>query len=144
MAERPRPWARLRFGSVASLDRVRLSSPVLSRPGRFEELVGHHSELVRRWMIATRLGISQQRPVDLLVVPLASQVARVILDEAVDGQLPYSQATGAALLGSPPSLNKVISGRQCRRLIDVGYRSTTSLDARALWAQAQRSTEQSG
>ena len=95
-------------------------------------------------MIATRLGISQQRPVDLLVVPLAPQVARVILDEAVDGRLPYSQATVAALLGAPPSLNKVISGLRCRRLIDVGYRSITSLDARALWAQAQRSTEQSG
>ena len=42
--------------------------------------------------------------------------------------------------GAPPPDNLPPRGR----LIDVGYRSISSLDARALWAQAQRSTEQSG
>jgi len=110
----------------------------------FVKMFGQHPELARRWLtaVASRLATSQQRLVDLLGVPLAQQVARVILDEAVDGELPYSQATVAALLGARrPSVNKVISDLQRRGLIDVGYRSIKMLDATALLAQARRSAE---
>ena len=109
----------------------------------FGKLFGQHPELARRWLIAvaSRLATSQQRLVDLLGVPLARQVARVILDEAVDDELPYSQATVAALLGARrPSVNKVVSDLQRRGFIDVGYRSIKVIDAAALVAQAGRST----
>lgn len=109
----------------------------------FERLFSHHPELARRWLIAvaSRLAMSQHRLVDLLGVPLAQQVARVILDEAVDGELPYSQATVAALLGARrPSVNKVISDFQHRGLIDVGYRSIVVLDAPTLAVHAGRRT----
>ncbi len=107
----------------------------------FGKMFGRHPELARRWLIAvaSRLATSQQRLVDLLGVPLAQQVARVILDEAVDDELPYSQATVAALLGvRRPSVNKVISDLQHRGLIDVGYRSITLIDRAGLIAQAGR------
>ena len=109
----------------------------------FGKMFGQHPEFARRWLIAvaSRLATSQQRLVDLLGVPLAQQVARVILDEAVDDELPYSQATVAALLGARrPSVNKVVSDLHRRGLIDVGYRSITVIDAAALVAQAGRET----
>jgi len=109
----------------------------------FAKMFGRHPELARRWLIAvaSRLATSQQRLVDLLGVPLAQQVARVILDEAVDDQLPYSQATVAALLGARrPSVNKVISDLQRRGFINVGYRSITVIDTAALVAHAGRRT----
>ena len=109
----------------------------------FGKMFGQHPELARRWLIvvASRLATSQQRLVDLLGVPLAQQVARVILDEAVADELPYSQATVAALLGARrPSVNKVVSDLHRRGLIDVGYRSITVIDAAALFAQAGRET----
>lgn len=109
----------------------------------FKGLFGQHPELARRWMIsiATRLATSQQRLVDLLGIQLAHQAARVTIDEAVDGKPPYVQATVAALLGARrPSLNKVVSELRRRRLIDVGYRSITVLDATAQLSQARRST----
>jgi CRP-like cAMP-binding protein len=89
--------------------------------------------------IAGRLASSQQRLVDLLGAPLAQQVARVLVDEAVDDELPYSQATIAALLGARrPSVNKVLKDLQHRRLIEVGYRTIEILDPPGLRAAGGR------
>ncbi|MGD9702888.1 MAG: Crp/Fnr family transcriptional regulator [Acidimicrobiia bacterium] len=108
---------------------------------QFGRMFGQHPELARRWLtaVAGRLAASQQRLVDLLGVPLAQQVARVVLDEAVERELPYSQATIAALLGARrPSVNKVVNDLQRRGVIDVGYRSIRIVDAAALLVLAGR------
>ena len=48
---------------------------------------------------------------------------------------------GAVLGARRPSVNRVVSELQVRRLIGVGYRLITGLDATALLAQARQSTE---
>ncbi len=71
------------------------------------------------------------------VSPLEDSICLGLGSESFD-----SRSTVAALLGARrPSVNKVVSGLQRRRLIDVGYRWITMLDATALLAQAPRSTE---
>jgi CRP-like cAMP-binding protein len=109
----------------------------------FGRLFSQHPDLAHRWLVAvaSRLATSQQRLVDLLGVPLSEQVARVILAEAVDAELPYSQATVAALLGARrPSVNKVVNDLQRRGIIDVGYRSIKVIDEAGLLIQAGRAT----
>lgn len=113
----------------------------------FDRLFTSHPALARRWLtaIAARLASSQQRLVDLLGAPLAQQVARVLLDEAVNDELPYSQATIAALLGARrPSVNKALKDLQHRRLIEVGYRTIEILDHAGLVAASGRLEEAPG
>jgi CRP-like cAMP-binding protein len=97
--------------------------------------------VARRWLtsIAGRLAASQQRLIDLLGVPLPQQVARVLLDESDGGQVPYAQATIAALLGARrPSVNKVVKDLESRGLLTVAYRRITVEDAAKLAAFAGR------
>ena len=91
----------------------------------FARLLATQPALARRWLtsLAGRLAHSQQRLVDLLGVPLVQQVARVLLAEAADGRVPYSQSTLAALLGARrPSVNKAVNSLASRGLISVSYR----------------------
>jgi CRP-like cAMP-binding protein len=91
----------------------------------FSRLLATQPALARRWLssLAGRLAHSQQRLVDLLGVPLVQQVARVLLAEATEGQVPYSQSTLAALLGARrPSVNKAVKSLSSRGLITVSYR----------------------
>ena len=107
----------------------------------FDRLLARHPVLARRWLtsIAGRLAASQQRLIDLLGVPLPQQVARVLLDESDGGQVPYAQATIAALLGARrPSVNKVVKDLEARGLVTVAYRSITVEDAAKLAAFAGR------
>lgn len=107
----------------------------------FNRLFSRQPAMARRWLgaVAQRLAKSQQRLVDLLGVPLAQQVARVLLDEAVDDEVPYSQATVAALLGARrPSVNRVVRDLQRRGVLAVGYRSITVIDRPALLAHTGR------
>lgn len=90
----------------------------------FEELLFHHPAVARRWLssIATRLSTSQKRIVMLLGKPLTEQVARLLLDEAVNDVIPLPQRTLAAMLGvQRPSLNKVLKEFEQRGLVEVGY-----------------------
>lgn len=97
----------------------------------FDRIFTSHPALARRWLtaIAERLASSQRRLVDPLGAPLTQQVSRVLLDEAVKDELPYSQTTIAALLGAQrPSVNKVLRKLQHRHLIEVGYRTIEITD----------------
>ncbi len=110
----------------------------------FDRIFTSRPATARRWLVALaeRLAASQQRIVDLLGVPLAQQVARVLLDEGEDGQVPYAQSTIAALLGARrPSVNKVVRDLQRRGLIGVGYRSITIEDRTGLQAVSGRGGE---
>jgi CRP-like cAMP-binding protein len=107
----------------------------------FDRVFTSRPALARRWLVslAERLASSQRRTADLLGVPLVEQVARILLDEGGEGQVPYSQGTIAALLGARrPSVNRVVRDLQRRRLISVGYRSITIEDRAGLHAASGR------
>jgi CRP-like cAMP-binding protein len=107
----------------------------------FSELLETRPTLARRWhmSVAARLARSQQRLIDLLGVPLVQQVARVVLDEAVNDTVPYSQATLAALLGvRRPSVNKVVKDLERRGIVESSYRSIAVRDRAALSSVAGR------
>lgn len=101
----------------------------------FERLLAQHPAISRRWLssIAQRLATSQQRIIGLLGRSLVEQVARLLLDEAVDGEVLLPQRTVAAMIGvQRPSLNKVLKDFERRGLINVGYGAITIRDAATL------------
>lgn len=90
----------------------------------FERLLAHHPAIARRWLssVAQRLAMSQNRIIGLLGRSLVSQVAQLLLDEAVDGEVAMAQRTVAAMIGvQRPSLNKILKDLERRGLIGVGY-----------------------
>jgi CRP-like cAMP-binding protein len=94
----------------------------------FERLLAEHPAISRRWLssIAQRLATSQQRIINLLGSSLPQQVARLVLDEAVEGQVPLPQRTIAAMIGvRRPSLNKVLKDFERHGLIGLGYGTLT-------------------
>ncbi|GAB3189848.1 Crp/Fnr family transcriptional regulator [Nesterenkonia suensis] len=104
-------------------------------PAGFEELLGHHPAIARRWLssIAERLAMSQNRILGLLGRSLMSQVAQLLLDEAVHGQILLPQRTVAAMIGvQRPSLNKVLKDLERQGLVSVGYGVITVHDEHAL------------
>lgn len=108
----------------------------------FDLLLEHRPAVARRWLnsVAGRLSASQQRLAELLGLSLPEQIARVLLDEAQDGEVAFSQATIAALLGARrQSVNKVLRDFGRRGAVDVGYRSISILDRSVLTAVSGRS-----
>ncbi|WP_219420564.1 Crp/Fnr family transcriptional regulator [Pseudonocardia nigra] len=90
----------------------------------FDTLLNDSQPIARRWLssIALRLAASQQRVIGLLGRSLTSQVARLLLEEAVDGMVPLPQRTLAAMLGAQrPSLNKILKDLERQGLIEVRY-----------------------
>lgn len=101
----------------------------------FERLLAEHQAIGRRWLssVAQRLLNSHQRVIGLLGRSLRGQVARLLLDEAVDGDVMLPQRTVAALLGvQRPSLNRILKDFERRGLIEVGYGSIAVRDAAGL------------
>ncbi len=97
----------------------------------FEALVSSHPAVSRRWLtsVASRLATSQQRVVDLLGLPLPVQLARLLLTEAVEGIVPLTQTTVAAMLGvRRPSLNRVLKSWERDGLVAPGYSQVRLLD----------------
>lgn len=95
----------------------------LSRPA-FEKLLAGHPSIARRWLssVAQRTAASQNRLISILGRPLTTQVAQLLLDEAVDGSVQLAQRTLAAMLGvQRPSLNKILKEFERDNLIDIGY-----------------------
>jgi CRP-like cAMP-binding protein len=90
----------------------------------FEQLLGAHPDLARRWMAsaAQRLAGTQHRVAALLGQPLVAQAAQLLLDEAVGAAVRLPQRTLAAMLGvRRPSLNKVLKDLERDGLIVVRY-----------------------
>jgi CRP-like cAMP-binding protein len=99
----------------------------------FEQLLADHPAIARRWLssVAQRLAASQARILALLGGSLASQAARLLAEEAVDGRVELPQRTLAAMLGvARPSLNKVLKDLEREGLIRISY-STIEIPDRA-------------
>jgi CRP-like cAMP-binding protein len=105
----------------------------------FERLLATHLPIARRWLssVAMRLAASQMRILGILGRSLTEQVARLLLDEAVDGHVPLAQRTLAAMLGvQRPSLNKILKELERDKLIAVRYAAIDILDPSALAKRA--------
>lgn len=90
----------------------------------FERILASHPKIARRWLssVAMRLATSQQRILGLLGRSLTQQLAQLLLDEAIDGQVPLPQRTLAAMLGvQRPSLNKVLKELEHHGAIAIRY-----------------------
>jgi CRP-like cAMP-binding protein len=99
------------------------------------DCLAEHPPIPRRWLssIATRLARSHARIVALLGRPLAAQVARLLLDEAIDGIVRFPQGTLAAMLGvHRPALNRTLKELERQKAIEVGYGRIRVLDRAVL------------
>ena len=104
-------------------------------PEDFEQLLGAHPDLARRWMSSAtqRLASTQRRVAALLGQPLVAQAAQLLLDEAVQAVVRLPQLTLAAMLGvRRPSLNKVLKDLEYDGLIAVRYAAIDVVDADGL------------
>jgi CRP-like cAMP-binding protein len=98
----------------------------------FEHLLATSLPIARRWLssVAQRLAASQMRLLGLLGRTLTEQVAQLLLDEAVDGQVSLPQRTLAAMVGAQrPSLNKILKELERCGLIAVRYAAIDILNA---------------
>lgn len=92
--------------------------------GDFEHLLATSLPIARRWLssVAQRLATSQMRLLGLLGRTLTEQVAQLLLDEAIDGQVALPQRTLAAMLGAQrPSFNKILKELEREGLVAVRY-----------------------
>ncbi|MDZ7885449.1 MAG: Crp/Fnr family transcriptional regulator [Mycobacterium sp.] len=105
----------------------------------FEALLASHPNIARRWLssVAQRVSTGQGRLVAMLGRTLPAQVAKLLLDESVDGSVELAQRTLAAMLGvQRPSLNKILKELERDRLIAIHYAGIDILDAEGLGAKA--------
>jgi len=105
----------------------------------FEALLAAHPNIARRWLssVAQRVSTGQGRLVAMLGRTLPAQVAKLLLDESVDGSVELAQRTLAAMLGvQRPSLNKILKELERERLIAIHYAGIDILDAEGLGAKA--------
>lgn len=105
----------------------------------FEHLLATHPGIARRWLssVAQRLAASQARVLALLGGSLATQAARLLAEEAVEGRVELPQRTLAAMLGvQRPSLNKVLKDLERDGLIRIGYSTIDVLDRARLTTRA--------
>ncbi|MGH3863798.1 Crp/Fnr family transcriptional regulator [Actinokineospora sp.] len=101
----------------------------------FDHLLATSLPIARRWLssVAQRLAASQMRLLGLLGRTLTAQVARLLLDEVVDGQVPLPQRTLAAMLGvQRPSVNKILKELEREGLVGVRYAAIDILDPEGL------------
>lgn len=97
----------------------------------FERLLASRPAIARRWLssVAMRLAASQDRIIGMLGRSLTEQVARLLLEEAVNASVPLPQRTLAAMLGvQRPSLNKILKDFERQGLIGVRYGAIDLLD----------------
>lgn len=105
----------------------------------FENLLASRPAIARRWLssVAMRLAASQDRIIGMLGRSLTEQVARLLVEEAIDGAVPLPQRTVAAMLGvQRPSLNKVLKDFERHGLIRVRYGAIDVLEIDGLRAIA--------
>ncbi|MGH3437988.1 MAG: Crp/Fnr family transcriptional regulator [Sciscionella sp.] len=105
----------------------------------FESMLAGHPAIARRWLssVAGRLATSQARILGLLGRSLSEQVARLLLDEAIDRRVPLPQRTLAAMLGvQRPSLNKILKQLESEGALAVRYAAVEIVDPAALARRA--------
>ncbi|MBS4728654.1 Crp/Fnr family transcriptional regulator [Mycobacterium sp. SM1] len=104
----------------------------------FERLLAAHPAISRRWLssVAQRVLAGRVR-LSLLGRPLPTQLAQLLLDLAIDGQVELTQHTLAAMLGvRRPSINKILKEFEHDHLIRIGYAVIKIIDADGLRARA--------
>lgn len=90
----------------------------------FDQLLTDHPVIARRWLAncMQRLRQSDRRIVQLLGTSVQEQVARLLLDEAVDGAVSLPQETLAAMLGvRRQSLNKALKELELMGVVRLAY-----------------------
>ena len=115
--------------------RLRLQVCLFLAAADFRRLLRRRPAIAQRWLIscAIRLAHSHARILELLEGSLLQRVARLLLDEAVDGHVLLPQRTLAAMLGvHRQSFNKTLKDLQARRAIAVAYADIQILDGGAL------------
>ncbi|MCW4355860.1 Crp/Fnr family transcriptional regulator [Hoyosella sp. YIM 151337] len=103
----------------------------------FEDLLSQHPAVARRWLqtVAQRVATSQDRIIGLLGCGLVEQVARMLIDEAVDGVVELPQKTLAAMLGvQRQSLNRVLKKFERAGFVRVRYSAVDILNMHGLAA----------
>ncbi|WP_051407342.1 Crp/Fnr family transcriptional regulator [Nocardia sp. CNY236] len=113
----------------------------LAQPA-FEKLLATRPAIARRWLssVAQRTAGAHTRLLSILGRPLPTQVAQLLLDEAVDGQVPLAQRTLAAMLGvQRPSLNKILKEFEREQIVGTGYAAIEIKDPDRLRAIQQKS-----
>lgn len=106
---------------------------------RFQGLLRRHPQLTVWWLsnALARLSKSRTRIVEVLGRTLRERVARLLVDEAVDGALDLPQKTLAEMLGvQRSSLNKVLQELEQEELIGIGYSHVELKDRAALTSLA--------
>lgn len=101
----------------------------------FERLLAERAAVTRRWLssAALRLDRSQARILELVGRPLPAQVARLLLDEAVEDRVELPQETLAAMLGAHrASVNGALKALEQRGHVELGYGEVIFRDARGL------------
>lgn len=101
----------------------------------WRKLLEEHPAIGLRWLsyCAQRVASSQTRLLELLTLSLAQKVARLLHDEAVDGEIRLPQRTLAAMLAvGRPTLNRILKRFERRGMIRVEYSKVTIHDAEAL------------
>lgn len=107
----------------------------------FERLLAERPLVARRWLssIASRLARSHMRIVELLGRPLQAQVAALLLDEAVEGEVRLPQRTLAAMLGvHRQALNGALKGLEEEGVVALSYGAISLREPRRLRALAGR------
>ncbi|MFD4433872.1 Crp/Fnr family transcriptional regulator [Nocardia sp. NPDC058497] len=101
----------------------------------FESLLATDPAIARRWFssVAQRVSSGQGRLINMLGRPLPTQVAQLLLDEAVDGSVQITQRTLAAMLGvQRPSLTKTLKEFERHDLISIDDEAISIIDAERL------------
>lgn len=102
---------------------------------RFEILLDRHPKIARRWLSSctARVATTQMRILELLALSPRQKVARLLLDEAADGQILLPQRTLAAMVAMRrQTLNRALREFERRGLVKIGYSEVTIIDGAAL------------
>ena len=134
----------LRPGAIAGDLPILLSSPSLSTAHVGEEgtylfltadslrsLLEAHGELSLYWLhnVATELKDARIRILQLLGADLVQSIARVLLNEEVDGRVELTQGAIGELLGvERTSVNRLLRSLSKRGVLDLSYGSLTITD----------------
>jgi CRP-like cAMP-binding protein len=125
----------LRMPSLATAH-VRDGGTMLRLPAdRIVELLATHGDLSFLWMqnVAIRLDAARRRIVQLVGSELAQSIARLLLDEAVDGQIRLSQASLSEMLGAHrTSINRVLQTFRRAGIVELAYGRIAIADRSAL------------
>lgn len=102
---------------------------------KFRRLLAAYPSLSIAWLcnLAGRLSQARTRVGQVLGRSLSQRLARLLLEEGVDGTMKLPQRTIAQMLGvQRTSVNKTLNEFERRGIIQIGYGSVTVADEEAL------------